>query len=95
MGVVLSWRLPDIANQSDVRFDSYSISYTRAGSGMSMTDTSNTSTIAISGLVSDQNYEFSVSASYSRPLLQSGEDTLTEATRRKLGVLTLRVLCVS
>ena len=52
-----------------------------------MTNTSNTPTIAIGGLDSGQTYEFNVSASYSLPLLRSGENVLRQATRRKLRVL--------
>ena len=90
-GVVLSWQLPNIAKHSDVDLDCYSISYTRMGSGVFMTRSSQTPAIAISGLESNQTYVFRVSAIYSLPFLQSTEQSLTLTTQRKLRVLRLRV----
>ena len=87
-GVVLSWQLPNIANQSDVVIYSYSINYTRMASRVFMTRSSQTSAIAISGLESNQTYVFRVSAIYSLPFLQSIEQSLTLTTQRKLRVLS-------
>ena len=81
---MLSWQLPDIANNSDVALDSYSISYGRIGSGAYMTRNSQIPRIAIGGLESGPTYMFNVSANYSRPVLQSTEQTLRRMTQREL-----------
>ena len=85
--MVLSWQLPNIANHLDVTLGSYSVSYTRMASGVVMTNTSSNPSIAIGGLDSGQTYTFTVSASFITPFLQSGEDTLSRRTQRKLSVL--------
>ena len=84
---MLSWQLPDTANQPDVDLDFYSINYTRIGSRMYMTHNSQIPTVVIGGVNLNQTYLFRVSANYSHPVLQSAEETLTLRTESELSVL--------